>query len=413
MVYYCKTCSSSQRTHPFRFPKSALAAVVLLLLLLPSHTCALSLQPNRKNNHNKMVHRKSFLQSILVGAGAMLTNPTQAFSMSNPDAKVAAATAIPGAATVGYQALSLPMGDQYGGVTVPVACWYPTTTGSSSTEETTTTTPVSSYPHRISVRRIGQMLVGWNFIPEFVSRDFALSPNMECVNNNNNNLPSKAPVVVFAHGYLGSRFDLSHYAEALAAEGFVCVAPEYPESLAASYDPVEGLDRAVITQQLLSKLPVTATSYGIVGHSLGCGTAMRTGDDTWTRVFISGYNGQQPVPGNVLILSSTNDGVVARRGINIPSDYTLLQEEAASSVLPNRAALVFDRADAPNHISFLAEGVNDAMVDFLSSLLPVAQALSIPVLDFDRYQESRDSVATAEIVKPLVTQYMKQHMKMI
>ena len=89
-----------------------------------------------------------------------------------------------------------------------------------------------------------------------------------------------------------------------------------------------------------------------------------------------------------------------------------LNEQALMEQLPNRAALIFDRADAPNHISFLAEGVNDAMVDFLSPLLPVAQALSIPVLDFDRYQASRDSIATAEVVRPLVTRYLKQHMKM-
>jgi hypothetical protein len=114
-----------------------------------------------------------------------------------------------------------------------------------------------------------------------------------------------------------------------------------------------------------------------------------------------------------------NDGVVslrARGGLAaIPSDYVQLNEQALMEQLPNRAALIFDRPDSPNlfnHISFLAEGVNDAMVSFLSPLLPVAQALSIPVLDFDRYQSSRDSVATAEVVRPLVTRYLKQHMKM-
>ncbi len=35
---------------------------------------------------------------------------------------------------------------------------------------------------------------------------------------------------------------------------------------------------------------------------------------------------------------------------------------------------------------------------FLSPLLPVA--LNIPVLDFDEYQTSRDSEATAEVVIP-------------
>ena len=78
--------------------------------------------------------------------------------------------------------------------------------------------------------------------------------------------------------------------------------------------------------------------------------------------------------------------------------------------LPSRAALVLDRDDAPNHISFLAGNVNDSMVSFLSPLLPIAQALSIPVLDFDKYQESRDSAATASVVIPLVSAYLTQYM---
>jgi len=243
------------------------------------------------------------------------------------------------------------------------------------------------------------------------------------------NLPvSEVPVVLLAHGYVGSRFDLSHIAEALAAEGFVCFSPEYPESLAASYDARHpGLDRTVITQQLVTTLTtdwtVKATSYGIVGHSLGCGTAIRTGDDNWCRVCISG-NPSVQVPGKVLHITSMNDGVVRlrARGINnnnnsIPPDYVRLEESTLAQQmahgLPPRAVMIFDRPDGPNHISFLAEGVDDAMVDFLSPLLPLAQALSIPVLDFDRYQVSRDSVATAKVVRPLVTSFLKQNMIMM
>ena len=50
------------------------------------------------------------------------------------------------------------------------------------------------------------------------------------------------------------------------------------------------------------------------------------------------------------------------------------------------------------------------MIEFLAPLLPVAQAFKIPVLDFDRYQLSRDSVATAAVVHPLIIQYLKQEM---
>jgi hypothetical protein len=75
-------------------------------------------------------------------------------------------------------------------------------------------------------------------------------------------------------------------------------------------------------------------------------------------------------------------------------------------MIPDRAALVFDRSNAPNHISFLSENVNDAMVSFLSPLLPVAQAFEIPVLDFDKYVISRDSAQTAEVLKPLISDFL-------
>jgi hypothetical protein len=162
-----------------------------------------------------------------------------------------------------------------------------------------------------------------------------------------------------------------------------------------------------------------ATSYGIVGHSLGCGTAVSTGDSKWARVLIAGFPRQQDgssIPGTVLFLSSMNDGAVSLSrfgGVNaIPADYVRLDETTLWNVgrIPPRAALVFNRPDAPNHISFLTDGVNNAMIQLLSPLLPLAQALKIPVLDFDRYKESRDSRQTAEIVIPLVTNYLKQHM---
>lgn len=336
--------------------------------------------------------------------------------------------------TVAYKSLSISLDDF--GVDVPVACWFPImdpAAGASGTTAATENTEPSSdaqqsaakYQHRISVKRIGQLLAGWDFIPEFASRDFALQPTIATVMDGQNvPLPAKGPVVILAHGYLGSRFDLSHLAEELTQQGFICLAPEFPESLAASYERMEGLDRSRITTELLRAIPqdlkIQATSYGIVGHSLGCGTVIQTGDETWARVCIAGFPRKQdgsPIPGNVLFLSSMNDGAVSLSKFGgkeaIPSDYTILEEASLLTFtgrLPSRAALVFDRPDAPNHISFLSQGVNDAMIDLLSPLLPVAQALSIPVLDFDRYKDSRDSVPTAQAYHPLVVQYLKQQM---
>jgi len=209
----------------------------------------------------------------------------------------------------------------------------------------------------------------------------------------------------------------------MTKQGFICLSAEFPESLAASYPRLEGLDRSVIMsnlqQSLSSEWGVKGTSFGIVGHSAGCGTAVTTGDDLWARVCIAGNPRRRDgstIPGSVLFLSSMNDGAVslARFGgrAAIPSEYTLLEESSLAklSKIPPKSFLLFDRPDAPNHISFLADGTNDAMIDMLSPLLPVAQAMNIPVLDFDKYQASRDSKQTAQVVIPLVTSYLKQQM---
>ena len=45
------------------------------------------------------------------------------------------------------------------------------------------------------------------------------------------------PVVVVAHGFLGTRFDLSKFGEAIAREGVVAIAPDFDETLAGSYTP--------------------------------------------------------------------------------------------------------------------------------------------------------------------------------
>lgn len=356
-----------------------------------------------------------------------------------------------------YKSLWLPI-EEFD-VIVPVACWFPTrrinnNEASAAPSSSSSTSPPVLYNHRISIRKIGQMLAKWNFIPDFVARPYTLEPSRttsttqeQVFNGQDLNLPTKGPVILLAHGYLGSRFDLSHLAEALAAEGFVVLSAEYPESLAASYSPstsssstsesssssslgvpAQGeLTRQCINDNLLEYLNqecnVQATKFGIVGHSLGCGTVVNTGDKTWARVCIAGGPRllNKDIVDKCLFVASMNDGAVsmARAGglAAIPLDVTLLDEQEITLLpkqrrrLPSRSALVFDRPDAPNHISFLAESVNDAMIDFLSPLLPVAQAMGIPVLDFDRYQVSRDSKETARIVHPLIIQYLKQEMQ--
>ena len=287
--------------------------------------------------------------------------------------------------------------------------------------------------------------MGWN-LPSFVDRDFSLPSGsgggsskrvLAAASGNNDDprlsLSRSAPVVLLAHGYLGCRFDLSHIGEALASEGFLVFAPEYPESLAASYDATSSdtgmsSDRTMITNRLLETLTkewgVRPTSYGIVGHSLGCGTVDRTSDESWTRVCITG--GQPSLRGpSCLFIGSRGDGAVpvnralgTLRGYDFaPLDERTVRAKSYNEFLPPRSYLIFDNdstnAPPPNHISFLSEGTNDAMVGFLSPLLPVARLLKIPVLDFDRYQASRDSGVTGDVVIPLVVEYLKQRMTMM
>lgn len=387
--------------------------------------------------------RRDTIQSAAAIVGSLLLGPhvAQAFSVPSGDGMTKSALQTdsvigPTIANVAYRPLSLDIPEY--GVSVPVAMWYPVDIAADDDLK---------YNHRISVKKIGQLLAGWDFIPEFASKDFQLQPTIGAVVDGTKlDMPSSGPVVFLAHGYLGSRFDLSHLAEALAQEGtsmrcmhkivamsllllmiailgFICLSAEFPESLAASYPRMDGLDRSEIMsslqQSLKSEWGIEGTSFGIVGHSAGSGTAATTGDESWTRVCIAGLPRRRDgttIPGSVLFLSSMNDGAVslARFGgrASIPSEYTILDESSLGqlSKIPSKSFLLFDGPGAPNHISFLAGGTNDAMIDLLSPLLPVAQAMKIPVLDFDKYQTSRDSKQTAEVVIPLVISYLKQHM---
>jgi len=186
------------------------------------------------------------------------------------------------------------------------------------------------------------------------------------------------------------------------------------------------MDRSAITQQALKHLNEelrnndnadATTKYGVIGHSLGCRTATATGDKSWVRVCIAGPPAERDdtLGASILFIASVNDGAVPLHRLTgtIPSDLTRWSATHLdhASLVPPRTAVVFDdEGSAPNHISFLADCVNQCMIDLLSPLLPVAQAFKIPVLDFDKYRFSRDSHATAEVYVPLIRRYMKQHM---
>ena len=127
--------------------------------------------------------------------------------------------------TVAYRPLYLEMEDF--SVRVPVAMWYPAKPDyveANQVDRWSSEHEKVEYDHRISVRKIGELLAGWEFIPEFISKEFLLEASLQSgrvVDGRNVPMPTRAPVVVLAHGYLGSRFDLSHLAEALAQQGMI------------------------------------------------------------------------------------------------------------------------------------------------------------------------------------------------
>ena len=361
------------------------------------------------------VDRQGFVSSLVSSSGSLLLSSRRKDAVMSGSASADEDT-VGNTEVVVYHPLSISVD----GVTVQVACWHP---GDKVGQVSGRTSP-ALYDYNIALSKIGKSLAGWN-LPKFIDRSFELEPTRRgVIANKDQQLPSRCPVVLLAHGFLGSRFDLSNIGEELAAEGFLVLSPEFPESLSASYDPnasISGvpIDRSAINDQLLESVcgPLSPTSLGIVGHSLGCGTVDRTGDESWTRVSIAGGSPSVRGPKSCFI-GSVNDGAVSvARAIEPLNQYSFAQLDEATvrskswQKLSPRTSFIFrDLNNGPNHISFLAEPCNDAMISFLSPLLPVAQLLGIPVLDFDRYQVSRDSAATGEVVIPLVVDYLKQNM---
>ena len=384
---------------------------------------------------------------------------------------------------------------------VPVAVWYP------SRDPAPPNAVPAAYPHAISVAKIARVLLGLPpSVPRWLDRECPLAATRGVVapgtDDSRSGSGSRSPppgfepttlhaAVVLCHGYLGSRFDLVDLAEALAASGFLVVAPEFAESLAnpettpsyarpgkpppkdasATRDEIvaETL-RDIVRGRFGVDVPGTgadssgtgadssgtgahssdsnaaanarAPRVAIVGQSAGASTATST-RGSFARVAVAGF---RPPPieetdarralmrDPLLVVASAGDGVISLypRESGAFGPYAGIAAEVASLPGPPvprfdaegfvravssrdqptpRAAFVTyeperdsEEASAagsgsgsgsgksqPCHISFLSSRTNDAMVETLSPLLPLARALRVPVLDFDVYQTTRDS----------------------
>ena len=264
--------------------------------------------------------------------------------------------------------------------------------------------PSPHYEYAIDAKRVASNLrslarwVGWAG-----KRTFQLPRGRSVVREINER---RNEALIFTHGTLGSRFDMAHLCERLAADGFVVFAPELPESLAASYTlPPQGsfsgggkgggdvdarpdpdlpevlLIREAILRATRSLLP-QRVEWGVFGHSAGgihaqAASKAEPGAFALGRVSISPsfgpgneeyyYFGQDPL----LVVASEGDGCYQRMvrderqplrlagmidTLLDPIETFMRPEKAYQRELvgpegelvgPKRAAFVFERSGGP------------------------------------------------------------------
>jgi hypothetical protein len=169
----------------------------------------LSATPQHSRSSSAVSRRHWFHQSAVslsFVSGVSLVNPSSAFASAGiNDNRSSMEMRDSSSSEVAYKTVSLNILEF--GVQVPVACWFPAYSSASKV-------PFGSrpkYQHRISVKRIGELLAGWDFIPEFASRNFAFSPTTSSgsvLNGDNFPFQARSKVIILSHGFLGSRFDL-------------------------------------------------------------------------------------------------------------------------------------------------------------------------------------------------------------
>ena len=260
--------------------------------------------------------------------------------------------------------------------------------------------------------------------------------------------------VIFAHGYLGSRFDMLHLCESLARQGFLVAAPDFASALGGQ---LADASREEVMDALVARLrrEFQVQRLGLVGHSAGAAVAAGyapEGAKVFGRVAIAGL---APVAdGAAMVVASTGDGVVRWQRLQGQVEALGMAPEGPESLdaSQRRPALLFTKPlkgfrRPPCHISFLAEQTNEAMISLLSPLLPVAQILKayasqttfgvgnqlqkqcktmenhtlhasiglstrrrpldqVPVLDFDTYLQLRDSKEVARVLLPKIEEFL-------
>ena len=325
------------------------------------------------------------------------------------------------------------------GQSVPVAIWCPTSLLPESWRRTST----DAYEYKIDVGRIATKLeVDWlSWLP---SRRVKLARAGASACNPPSDDERLGDGLIFAHGFLGSPFDMAHACEALACDGFIVVAPECPESLSASYESREGLNREAIVRATQQAVDATVAQqgdgaprrWGIFGHSAGSATAiLHPGEFALGRVCVATAIGrvlQSSTSDPLFLVASEGDGCnekMAEQGVSSPRAALTLARvsksppftafESANDAYarppspngqppPRRGVLLFQKGrDAllPNHMSFLWRDTNEALFELLAPLLPLARGLGLFLLDFDTERDARLAVPTAAQLVPAMRRF--------
>lgn len=163
---------------------------------------------------------------------------------------------------IGYRSTTVAVG----GENIPVAQWYPL----SSVTSTATVETERPYQYQIGIANLFKAFLGFKLpipSPTVASGDVSVRVGGAAVAQCKHG-------IVFAHGMLGSRFDMADLCAALAREGFVVSAADFAESISASFTPNEATSRSAIIdaelallQRYALHLPAAAHPSGWVPHA--------------------------------------------------------------------------------------------------------------------------------------------------
>lgn len=354
------------------------------------------------------------------GLGAALGGPAAASANAAAGAKI------------GYRTTSVSVGGQ----DVPVSVWYPLADAAGAGPPT-----AAPYAYRIGLPTLVKAFFGVK--PPLPAPRVALAGGGNVVAGAAARSDASGDALLFAHGFLGSRFDCATLCETLCREGFTVVAPDFAESIMGTFDPNEATSRGAIvaaTRALLAD-QAGATRWGIFGHSAGGGSATtEPGPYPLGRCAIAGarpYGGRDPL----FVVASAGDGVIPLSRVldAVPSGVAPASTaDALKWTRSGSGALLFDaplpgERRMPNHISFLDEETNAALTRYvegalrcccclplllllthaspryLSPLLPLTRAMKMPVLDFDVYCDAPDSASTGDAYRPAVLEFFARN----